>query len=355
METKTIETTGTFSLPEQILSAYQLYLTKTPLDLVGESADRQTNWKDNYQYSLLKYNQLLAVVLQSTSLDEFVRASTSDFDNIAPFLQSLIESNIIRIESNGAITALIDFTTPSPATAAPVETIIPRADFNQFPCDQNSRTKRHDLLKARYPHATKIRVGIVGDDDLLSIELSPDPRFETLVLEKDPRIVKLLAGHTNQQCQLVTMDITDINEDDTNQEEKVQTFITDPPYTVDGALAFIRAGLSIMENNGEQKEFYVVLNPTMMGRKMQTVLRILSLAGITLTHVVENFSQYKLPTNFAERTRANGFLAAHGVDANALHYSSSSNLYVFATSSNQAAHDLTAHIDFSKLYEHYEG
>lgn len=347
-------TPATLTLPEQIVQAHQLYTKKSPLDLADNSEANQVHWQNNYQYSILRYNQLLAVLFASNTLDEFVQASTSDFDNIAPFLESLINSGIINVSQDGNITQLAYFKPPFPQTADQVSNITPLKELNQFPCDQASRTRRHQLLNDRYPHATKVRVGIVGDDDLLSIELATDQRFETLVLEKDPRIVELIAKHTQQQCTLITRDVVDINADDINQEEKVQTFITDPPYTLDGSLAFIKAGLSIMQNNREQKEFYVVLNPTMMGRKIEGLLRILALAGITLTYIVENFSQYKLPTQFRERTRANMFLANHGISEAALQYSSSSNLYVFTTRGDNPAHDLTEHIDVSKLYDHYE-
>lgn len=342
------------SLPEQVISAYRAYLTKCPLDLAEKPLAVQTYWKENYQYSLLRYNQLLAVLLKSKSLDDFVRASASDFDNIAPFLQSLIEAGIVNIDQGGTVIPLVDFESDDTTCAEQVSTIDPRQDFNQFPCDHSSRQRRHAMLKDRYPHAKKVRVGIVGDDDLLSIELAADPKFETLVLEKDPRIVDLIGQYTQQQCKLLTVDVIDVKERDTSTAEKVQTFITDPPYTLNGALAFIKAGLSIMHNNGEQKEFYVVLNPTMMGKKMAAMLRILTLAGITLTHVVENFSQYKLPVEFDERRRANEFLAGHSVSEDALQYSSSSNLYVFTVQGGDAVQDLTEYIDVSRLYEHYE-
>ena len=235
-----------------------------------------------------------------------------------------------------------------------MDTITPIQDFNQFPCDHESRTRRHDLLNDRYPHAKNVRVGIIGDDDLLSIELADDQKFDTVVLEKDPRIIDLIAQYTQQRCKLLTADVVDVDENHLDDSEKVQTFITDPPYTLNGALSFIKAGLSLIQKNGSQKEFYVVLNPTMMGRKMEALLRILTLAGISLANVVENFSQYKLPNEFAERTRANSFLTGLGVPESSLQYSSSSNLYIFTTQNDGAAHDLTEHIDTSKLYEHYE-
>ena len=48
-------------LPEKIMEAYQIYKQKVPLDLKGESEKAQRYWQQNYQYSLLKYNQLLAI------------------------------------------------------------------------------------------------------------------------------------------------------------------------------------------------------------------------------------------------------------------------------------------------------
>jgi predicted methyltransferase len=204
-------------------------------------------------------------------------------------------------------------------------------------------------LKERYPNAENLRVALIGDDDLLSAELSAEEWAKVIVVEKDPRIVSMLKD-ISPSSQIIESDVSDIHSN--TVDNSADTFMTDPPYTLHGALSFIAAGLKFLPKNKEEKEFYVILNPTMIGRHLDTLNQILCSSGIFLKEVRPNFSQYELPDNFEEKERAAALLKAHSIDPSSLKYSSSSHLYIFSTKEPDIC-KLESSIDPELMYTHY--
>jgi predicted methyltransferase len=203
----------------------------------------------------------------------------------------------------------------------------------------------------RYPYAEQLTLAIIGEDDFLSRYTVNDSRFETVVLEKDQTILTTLRG----LWQSKKLHIYDIDIPSSYEKlglPRAATFITDPPYTLHGALAFIVCGLSMLVyDETSEVEFYVILNASMMGRHLDELTSILSVAGVHLRGVIEDFSAYELPGHFPERKRADQFLQSLGLNTK-MNYSSSSNLYRFACSAPDIA-KLTKLIDAQRMYEHY--
>ncbi len=108
----------------------------------------------------------------------------------------------------------------------------------------------------------------------------------------------------------------------------------------------------MLDNDFREKEFYVILNPTMMGKNIFILQSILLKSNIYLKEVIKNFSQYKLPHFYDERKRADKFLKIHKIKNNSLSYSSSSNLYIFSVIKPNLK-SIKEAIDFNKLYNHY--
>lgn len=221
--------------------------------------------------------------------------------------------------------------------------------MNQFPCDIPSRERRKNFLKERYPFAEYLRFGIIGDDDLISLTFIKDYWAWPIILEKDQRITKIIRDASSR---FKVYDIDICNTMKIKTLPRVQTFMTDPPYTFHGALAFITAGLHMLTLDNSIKEFYVIINPMMIGRHLEKIQRILINADIYLTDVLENFSQYELPRDFMEKKRADNFLSSVKVNPNAVHYSSSSSLYVFKTRMPNIQ-KIEQGIDHNQLYNHY--
>jgi len=133
---------------------------------------------------------------------------------------------------------------------------------------------------------------------------------------------------------------------------EVHTFITDPPYTFHGALEFIIAGLTLLPRDSSTKEFYVILNQTMMGKCLNKLLNLLSRASINVHETIFNFSHYPLPFSYREASSAKKFLKSLGVKSyDSLTYSSSSTLFIFRTTEPKIS-ILKKVVRSSKIYSH---
>ncbi len=314
----------------KIEDAYKEYIKLSPLDIKKSNQKSLTHWRECYQFSILRFSQLISILQESHNLNNFINYSNSDFDNLAPLIKTAQKFSFVEIKSStGKIekTYNFKFTTPLKYKKIHRKKITPNEKYNQFPCDIESKKRRSNLFKERYPFAEYLKVGIIGDDDLLSLEFKNDYWLWPVVIEKDKNIIDIIKK-TDNRVEVYERDVRKIN---TLPNVKVQTFITDPPYTLQGVLFFICAGLKILVDNNEEKEFYVIMSKTMMGKSLLHVQEILSSAGIYLFSIVENFSQYNLPINYKEKERANKFAQKIGVSSDVFCKSSSSDLYIFKT------------------------
>lgn len=339
-----------------IENAYLQYCKLHPLDL-AECSDDDSEllyWRRKIQYDISEFSRQLHYIQTSKTLDEFIHKSSADFDNSALIIKVAVDAGMVEL-ANGKIIANSKSLLGESSEFKAKDTFQPNSDYNQFPCDNESVIARVQLLQNRYPGIDHINFGLIGDDDFVSIELSRLPQFNVAVIEKDERIISTI----NDQSSLnITIDDFDIMNILTQEPPKtLQSFMTDPPYTVHGALAFIYCGLTRVRPRIENSaEFYVILNPTMMGKNLSRVLKVLCQAGISVKNVGANFSHYKLPSQFPERQRANDFLKSIGVnDVHALNYSSSSNIYTFELSEDFNIQILKDFIEPVKMYEHYAG
>lgn len=348
-----LEKLGTLRYDDGIENLYQKYVKKMPLDL--ESSSNKTsleNWSKNNFIPKVDIARLIFCLQNSRTLDEFVKKSSADFDNLAQIIDLATKQGFVRVTKSGQIHKTFDFhftQLEDNETKKFDLCFMPKSILNQFPCDKNSRLKRKIFLKSRYPFAEYLKFAIIGEDDFLSAEFINDYWAWPVIVEKDKRILDAV-GKLSLRFELIEQDISVFPK--LNNLSSVQSFITDPPYTLYGSLAFIYAGLRMLKRNLEIKEFYVVLNPTIMGRSFFYMQKILSESGVFLVEMLNNFSQYELPDNFKERKRANKFLDKIKIRGNSLKYSSSSNLYIFKTLLPNLK-KLEKKINFNKLYEHH--
>lgn len=332
-------------------NAYRFYSHATPLDLIGGKKDDHAAWAKIHRLSKLKFAQLIHVLQESKDLDSFVRVSQADFDNLAPVIDAAVRKDIVSIRNDGVIKKKFSFKFTLPYVVQDHGTSFkkPTPTFNQFPCDDASRKRRYELLKARYPFCEYLRFALIGDDDFVSSEFVEDFWAWPIIIEKDPRIVRSVRSFSDRFT-VLERDVAELM--GAGDAPTVQTFITDPPYTLNGALAFICAGTRMLIPSDDEKEFYVILNPTMMGRNLSHILDILSENSVYLREIVPNFSQYKIPKHYPERKRADAFLKDQRITPRSLEYSSSSDLYVFVTR-RPDIEGIRSKVNQNKLYDHY--
>ncbi|HUT22157.1 MAG TPA: bis-aminopropyl spermidine synthase family protein [Candidatus Bipolaricaulota bacterium] len=335
----------------RIEEAYEDYIRLIPLDI--QLSDRKTvsSWRKNNMIEKMDFACLMRNLQNSNNVDEFIKNSSADFDNIGVLIDVGIKNEIVKVEKNGKVKKIFNFHFTKKDFFELIEnpSFVPNCDLNQFPCDFASRKRRFDLFKERYPFTEYLKFGIIGDDDLVSLEFINEFWAYPVIIEKDDNITKIIKK-ASPRFKVIKFDIRKIIKADGFPE--VQTFITDPPYTIYGALAFIFAGLRMLVKNNNVKEFYVILNQTMIGKNLLKLQQILSRAGVYLIEIRRNFSQYKLPMHFSERKRADRFLDSLAIDRSSSEYSSSSDLFIFRTIDPDIDW-LGKQINFKKFYIHY--
>lgn len=340
---------------EILLKAFSIYKQKVPLNAGDLSPSEIDFWKANVALELDDYCRVAHRLLQQSTIDEFVGCYAADFDNLGPVIESLLESEILGVSIDGKIIQLDSLLGLKSKTFLPNEVykFQPDQKLNQFPCSPESLDRRLEFLKQRYPFAEFLRVGIIGDDDLLSHRMQNEIWMYPITIEKDERLVDALKRL--KKGRVYDLDLLCYNDPSfvrsIEEVPRVHTFITDPPYTLHGILLFVWVGLGLLERNNSKREFYVVVNPMLIGRPLEKLIGILADAGASLASVIENFSTYPLPEHYPEKTRAMNFSKQYGLNSPKL--SSTSNLYIFTTS-NPNLELIRSYLDSDLVYEHYK-
>lgn len=340
---------GVLHYDDRIEASFEKYKKSIPLDLSRLSEETPV-WQNLYRLEKPVFARLVHNIQHCSSLDAMVQKSQADFDNLGPLIQLAIQDGFIDAKNSDSIQPSwrFRFTHVDRNKRAP-KTIKPKSELNQFPCDEGSRKRRYKFLKERFPFAEYLSIGFIGDDDLVSTEFINDYWAWPVVVEKDEAIINLIQT-TSPRVKIIQEDIRKFSAYD--NLPKVHAFFTDPPYTLNGSLAFIYAGLKLLKLDGEIRELYAILNKTMLGKQLFRIQEILAQANIFLTETIANFSQYKLPEYFDENQRARNFLKTININENSLKYSSSSNLYIFETIQPDLKF-LRKQINFNELYNHY--
>jgi len=331
----------------KIRAAYKIYRDSSPLNK-SNSDFKQDRWISSQQVEFLDFTLLIQKVFHSKYLNNLVDISAGDFDNLAPALESMIQSQLVSIGMDGE---LIYHGKKKELAINQNQGITwdePTNQLNQFPCSRESIVKRYNFLQERYALYEKVSIGLFGDDDLLSLLLDSNNTFSTSVYEYDERITKYILNNTKhtkvKQCNLTEeQGVCDITHD---------TFLIDPPYTFHGALCFILAGLKTLRKD-TQSEFYVILNRMICGKMLPELLKHLAIAEIHVESIHENFNQYDLPKGYTETANASNFLAQHNTDTKSLIRSSSSNLYIFRTKEPNIKY-LSKLLKTEFIYNHYQ-
>lgn len=310
---------------------------------------KQRKLPRSINYGMQDYCLLLDKILHTTSLNDYVKSSDADFDNLIPVIESFIDSQLISIQKSWKIDDLLHFKTFPNNNIQSDNHIIPKSKFNQFPCDQQSRENRLNLIKERYPLTDHLNIALLWDDDLVSILLWNENRIHVDVVEVDTQITKVILNTGLQNIKV-------FNEDLRKKERVVgisaKTFLIDPPYTKNWILLFIYKWLQLLNfKNQDVQEFYVIMNQSMTKNFIDKVQSILSTSWIRIHEIRPWFSNYHLPKTYAEHTRAMKFLDNHTIPQKTLTYSSSSSLYIFRTN-NPNLDLLWENINIDMIYDH---
>lgn len=299
-------------------------------------------------YSLQDYLLLFRALQLTQEINLFVQKSSSDFDTLIPILESWIDAHLISIMKDGVVKILLNF------HYFPVKDLVmslnctPKVEYNQFPCDWSSREARLRLIRERFPFTDYLKIALLGDDDLLSPLLAQESWLDITVFEWDKDIVDTLSTLPFSNLRVMQKDF---RQKEILGNDKVKTFIVDPPYTKHWILLFLYKGMQLIDFQWEYEEFYLIINAWMTQKFFSEISLILAQCGVYIKEIRKNFSTYHLPQNFKETARAMKFTEDYELNNSVILYSSSSDLYILR-SKNPDLELLWKNIRLDSIYDH---
>ena len=329
---------------------FEKYKMCVPLNVTDSDGSLYTSWKQKQQLEIQDFIIELRYLFESKDLTQFMTSTSLDFDNIAPVIEVAVNNGYINLGTEGEINKNFEFSYSTINSKVNIQKIIPDSSLNQFPCTETSLLKRLNFLKNRNPYCEYLSVALIGDDDLFSSAIVNELWLFPTIIEKDKRIIEIIQNLSNRY-KVIETDLQKFDEvDKLNFLRKVNTFICDPPYTINGCLLFIYAGLQLLQLNNGVKEFYLIANRMMLAKDFYKMNQVLSECGISLYDCEKNISHYEFPEHFSENTRAQQFLKKINYDK-ALNISSTSDLFIFRTISPNLSL-LKQKINTSLIYDH---
>jgi hypothetical protein len=285
---------------KEVLRLHKLYLDMLPLDLHGKPLKEINGWKKNAQLKILDFSRILAVIYYNKNLREITRSGCDlDLDNLEPILSLLVQEGLIKFTCENFY-EILDFPEPNKIRGYVYEQEIiqnPDSAFNQFPCSVESRTKRIEKLILDYPYVQSMNVGLMGDDDLVSLELARRTNFTPIVFELDKKIINKISSTSkseNLKIIIVEKDLRELSHED----YQIDTFFADPPYNVAGVLTFLYSGLKFL---GQGDRIYLIANQMFLGKLgLQEIFTAIAGAGIYPVEILNAFNEYPLPREYRE-------------------------------------------------------
>ncbi len=181
----------------------------------------------------------------------------------------------------------------------------PKHDFDQAYVTPETTVARVVLMHSRGDVENK-EVFILGDDDLTSVALmlSGLPK-RIAVLDIDERLVRFIEraaaeiGYSN-----VDMFTFDLREPLPGYAlHKFDTFITDPPETVDAIRAFVGRGIATLKGPGCAGYFGLTRRESSLDKWREIQRFLLNEFGVVVTDIIRNFNEY-VNWGYEEETRA---------------------------------------------------
>ncbi|AIF70275.1 hypothetical protein PAP_09495 [Palaeococcus pacificus DY20341] len=181
----------------------------------------------------------------------------------------------------------------------------PKHDFDQAYVTPETTVARVALMHTRGDLANK-EVFVLGDDDLTSIALmlSGLPK-RIAVLDIDERLIKFIEkaadeiGYSN--IDIFTFDLRKPLPD--YALKKFDTFITDPPETVDAVRAFVGRGIATLKGPGCAGYFGITRRESSLDKWREIQKLLLNEFGVVITDLIRNFNEY-VNWGYEEETRA---------------------------------------------------
>ncbi len=181
----------------------------------------------------------------------------------------------------------------------------PKHDFDQAYVTPETTIARIALMHTRGDLENK-EVFVLGDDDLTSIALmlSGLPK-RIAVLDIDERLIRFIEKTSNElgftSIDIYTFDLREPLPD--YALGKFDTFITDPPETVDAIRAFVGRGIATLKGPGCAGYFGITRRESSLDKWREIQRLLLNEFKVVITDIIRNFNEY-VNWGYEEETRA---------------------------------------------------
>lgn len=172
--------------------------------------------------------------------------------------------------------------------------------YNQLPCTIETRQRRADLLSGLDPEGRRILV--LGDDDLVSVELARRGFRHVTVADCDAQLVATIARETAGLATPPRVVQADFRQGFSCPEPMDVVFL-DPPYSVDGALAFLRLAFAAAKD-APTTRVYLMINQAILGSAFSEITDFAARCGYRLAETHPAFNAYPLGAFEASVLRA---------------------------------------------------
>ncbi len=181
----------------------------------------------------------------------------------------------------------------------------PKHDFDQAYVTPETTVARIALMHTRGDLENR-ELFVLGDDDLTSIALmlSGLPK-RIAVLDIDERLVKFIEKTADElgysDIEMFTFDLREPLPD--YALHKFDTFITDPPETVEAIRAFVGRGIATLKGPGCAGYFGITRRESSLDKWREIQRVLLNEFGVVVTDIIRNFNEY-VNWGYEEETRA---------------------------------------------------
>ncbi|HIP75505.1 MAG TPA: putative methyltransferase [Thermococcus paralvinellae] len=181
----------------------------------------------------------------------------------------------------------------------------PKHEFDQAYVTPETTVARIILMHTRGDLENK-EVFVLGDDDLTSVALmlSGLPK-RIAVLDIDERLIKFIEktadeiGYSN--IEIFTFDLRKPLPD--YALRRFDTFITDPPETVNAIRAFVGRGIATLKGPGCAGYFGITRRESSLNKWRDIQKLLLNEFNVVITDIIRNFNEY-VNWGYEEETRA---------------------------------------------------
>ena len=162
--------------------------------------------------------------------------------------------------------------------------------FNQLPCTVDSRKRRADLLGDLDPQSARILV--LGDDDLLAVELARRGFAHVTVADCDEVLLERIRQATAGLATPPNIVRADFRQGFSTDKPMDVVFL-DPPYSIGGAQAFLDLAVAAAGKSPGTR-IYLMINPDLFGVQFSEVIAGVKAAGFSLARQVSRFNAYPI-------------------------------------------------------------